>query len=71
MCIFAIVQEMYWYIAKDHKGRKGMVPGNFLRPLQGIYKHGIIIDMSDTVLVPGGVHLSYPEFHLREGLTLL
>ena len=29
------VQEMYWYIAKDEKGRKGMVPGNFLKPLKG------------------------------------
>ena len=30
------MQEMYWYIAKDEKGRKGMVPGNFLKPLKGI-----------------------------------
>lgn len=29
------MQEMYWYIAKDEKGRKGMVPGNFLKPLKG------------------------------------
>jgi hypothetical protein len=26
---------MYWYIAKDENGRKGMVPGNFLKPLKG------------------------------------
>ena len=35
--ITTVVQEMYWYIAKDEKGLKGMVPGNFLKPLEGIY----------------------------------
>ena len=36
VCLHACLQEMYWYIAKDEKGKKGMVPGNFLEPLKGV-----------------------------------
>lgn len=46
LCVYVItvVQEMYWYIAKDEKGLKGMVPGNFLKPLEGTIHSQVIQD---------------------------
>ena len=35
--VLHIVQDMYWYIAKNEKGLQGMVPGNFLKSLSGMY----------------------------------
>ena len=30
------LQDMYWYIGRDVNGKKGMIPGNFLKPFKGI-----------------------------------
>lgn len=39
------IQEMYWYIAKDERGKRGMVPGNFLKPLKGIFMYVMFMCM--------------------------